>query len=177
MDAHARTHILLWNSCNNNSPLPPSPPQLCSPHPSIPLPCGHLLLILKLIWEPPALLYKEMYCAQIIWLFSDVGPFLHKRGRTGFVQSRRLLGPWMDTPGGGGEKRDRRGARGADTRVRKWPLQCKITNKVLSQLLQSLLWNIPLLRQPRGWRLKEEGRKDRFSLLFLLNAASIQRVC
>lgn len=104
MDAHTHTHILLWNSCNNNSPLPPSPPQLCSPHPSIPLPCGHLLLILKLIWEPPAPLYKEMYCAQIIWLFSDVGPFLHKRGRTGFVQSRRVLGPWMDTPGGGGKK-------------------------------------------------------------------------
>lgn len=103
--AHTHTHILLWNSCNNNSPLPPSPPQLCSPHPSIPLPCGHLLLILKLIWEPPAPLYKEMYCAQIIWLFSDVGPFLHKRGRTGFVQSRRLLGPWMDTPGGGGGKK------------------------------------------------------------------------
>ena len=56
------------------------------PIPLFLLPHGLLHLILPLIWEPPAPLHEETHCAQIIWLFSDVEAFLHKRGRTGFVQ-------------------------------------------------------------------------------------------
>lgn len=130
----------------------PPPPQLCSPHPSLSLPYGLLHLILPLIWEPPASLHEEAHCAQIIWLFSDVEAFLQKgKNRVCPKALGYLANRW--TLRGRGRRRDRCRAKGADTRVRKWPLQCQITNNVLSQLLQSSLWNIPLLRQPKGWRL------------------------
>lgn len=139
-----------------------SPIPLFSPH------LGLLHLILMLIWEPPAPFHQDTLCPDCLIVFR-CRSFPLQKGKNKVEPEGYNANCWTPRKGEGmwWLLARRAGSRHTSQEV----TLAMLDYNVHSLLLQSSLWNIPLLPQPQGWRVW----KEEWFHLSLFYIASIQR--